>query len=331
MPDNSRVLVAETGRTLLSMGLVARTWGNISARVDEHSFAISPSGLSYESMTEEDVPIYDFAADTWEGSRKPSSEKKIHAAAYELYPEVNFVIHTHQDYATAVGLAGADRLKLTEEEKSLLGNIEVAGYGLPGTGKLKKNVEAALKKGSKVVLMVHHGAVILGDDQEDAINKAKVLEEACKRTVMEAIGAGNAGENQKYTPEKLSDTLLKACSDLVVVSDDNIIHASKTPGIRAELDDIAQMIGPKLRCVANDDAQILKALSLQDAVLVRNVGCVILTEDPDDAKALEMLVKKAAMTRRYTRAVGVKNELTTFDCRLMNIVFKKKYARKKAG
>ena len=36
--------VAETGRLLLERGLVARTWGNFSARLDEAHFAITPSG-----------------------------------------------------------------------------------------------------------------------------------------------------------------------------------------------------------------------------------------------------------------------------------------------
>lgn len=331
MSEESKVLVADTGRILLEKGLVARTWGNISARVDNHSFAISPSGLGYENMQAIDVPVYDFEADTWEGERKPSSEKKIHAAAYRLYQDVNFVIHTHQDYATAVGLVGCDDLKMTEEEKSLIGNIEIAEYGLSGTDKLRKNVEAALKKGSKVVLMAHHGAVILGENQEDAIKKAETLENICRRCVEEVIENARSKAKKAEDTEKLSDTLLAACKDLVVVADDNILYAARTGGITSELDDIAQMLGKKLRAVANDDSQILRALNLQDAILVKNVGCVILTEDPDDAQALLLLVKKAAMTHRYTAALKVKNELSAFECVLMNFVFKKMYAKKKAG
>lgn len=330
MSDNSRALVADTGRELLSMGLVARTWGNISTRVDDSHFAISPSGLGYETMTEDDVPVYDFENDSFEGKRKPSSEKKIHAAAYKLYPDVNFVIHTHQDYATAAGLAGTDNLEMTDEEKALLGNIEVAGYGLPGTGKLKKNVEAAFKNGSRIVLMVHHGAVILGKDKDDAIKKAEVLENVCKRAVDAAIKASGK-RTKEYIPEKIDDKLLTACKNMTVVTDENLYYISRTPGISAELDDIAQMLGQHLRCVANDNSQILKALRYHDAVLVRNVGCVILTEDSDDAEAIRLLVKKAALAKRYTMAMNVKNELNAFDCKLMNVVFKKKYAKKKAG
>ena len=328
MNDNElKQSVADTGRILLEKGLVARTWGNISIRKDATHFAISPSGLGYENMTEEDVPIYDIESETWEGSRKPSSEKKIHGAAYKIFPDVNFVIHTHQDYATAVGLVGTEDLKLTPEEKNLLGDIRVAGYGLPGTKKLKKNVEAAYLKGSKVVLMLHHGAVILGTDRDDAIKKAEALEEVCKRAVLEKIDKPVEGIKK----EELSKEMKAACTDLKVVCDDNLLLAAKNGVIRAELDDIAQMLGGKLRSVKNDDAQILKALNKQDAVLVEGVGCLILTENEGDAEALKLLTKKAAMAKRYTDACGVKANLSAFDCKLMNVVYTLKYSKKKEG
>lgn len=320
-------LVAETGRILLEKGLVARTWGNISARKDDKKFAISPSGLGYENMVAEDVPIYDMETETYEGKRKPSSEKKIHAAAYKNFKDVNFVIHTHQDYATAVGLVGTEALKLTKEEEALLGKIEVAEYGLPGTGKLSSNVEKALVKGSKVVLMVHHGALICGIDRADAIRKAEVLEEVCKRAVEEKIV-----DNKEIKPtEELSPEMKAACKDMLVITDKDLILMGQIGGFKAQLDDMAQMLGSKIHAVENDDIKILNALDRSDAVLVKNVGCLILTEIPDDAKALEILVKKAAMVKRYTMACGVNKHLSSFDCNLMRTVYKMKYSKKKEG
>lgn len=320
-------LVADTGRILSEKGLVARTWGNISVRKDADKFAISPSGLGYDNMQAEDVPIYDAKEETWEGSRKPSSEKKIHAAAYQMFPDVNFVIHTHQDYATAVGICGTKNLNMSKEEEELLGRIEIADYGLPGTGKLKNNVIAAYEKGSKVVLMLHHGAVILGTDKDDAIKKAQVLEEVCKR----AVEAEFTDTLPNVVHSELSVEMKAACKDLVVVSSDNLLFAAAKGGIKAQLDDVAQMLGYKLKTVANDDAKILKALNKQDAVLVKGVGCLIFTENADDAEALKMLTEKAAMTYRYSLNRGVKKTLSQFDCVLMHFVYKKKYSKKKEG
>lgn len=323
----AKQLVAETGRILVEKGLVARTWGNISARIDETKFAISPSGLGYENMQESDVPIYDYQTETYEGSRKPSSEKKVHASAFKLFPEVNFVVHTHQDYATAIGLVGTQNLQMTPEEKELLGNIEIAKYGFPGTDTLKKNVEEAMKKGSKVILMIHHGVVILGEDREDAIKKAEVLEAVCKRTVDEAIKKTTLA----VTKKELSKEMKAACKDMVVVTNDNILYAAANGGIKSQLDDIAMMIGYNLRSVENDDALILKALNKADAILVKGVGCLILTENPEDSEALAMLASKAAMSKRYTDSQKKKIQLSPLDCKLMNLVYKKKYSKQKAG
>ena len=68
-----REQVAETGRLLLEKRLVARTWGNFSARLDETHFVITPSGLGYEQMIADDMVRFCLADETWEGTRKPSS------------------------------------------------------------------------------------------------------------------------------------------------------------------------------------------------------------------------------------------------------------------
>ena len=319
--------VADTGRILLEKELVARTWGNISVRFDEKRFAISPSGLGYENMRADDVPVYDFVAKTWEGSRKPSSEKKVHAAAYRTYPDVQFVIHTHQDYATAVGLVGTDDLKMTDEEREILGPIEVAAYGLPGTKKLCANVEAALKKGAKVVLMKHHGAVILGSDRDDTIRKAEVLEEVCRRAVRGKIDRGDLIS----ATETIDPKLLNASTNMGVFATADVLYMAKQGGFGAQLDDMAQMLGGRIKAVSNQNDAILKALNKSDAVLVKNVGCVILTEQADDVSALKLLIAKAATAKRYTLACNVNPKLSAFDCKLMRTIYKKKYSKQKEG
>lgn len=319
--------VADTGRMLVEKGLVARTWGNISIRRDETSFAISPSGLGYEHMNADDVPVYDYKKDTWEGTRKPSSEKKIHAAAYQIFPDVQCVIHTHQDYATAVGLTGLDNLKMTKEEQELLGEICIAKYGLSSTKMLKKNVEAAFLTGARVVLMVHHGAVILGKDRDEAMKKAECLENVCKRTVEAVLKTCKTPK----TPVRVSKKLRAAYPNLVIVTDGQLRYFAERGGFHAQLDDIAQMNGRKLRAVENKSSAILRAFKKQDAILVKGVGGMILTEDEEDAQALRLLLIKAAMTKRYTQCCSVKKELSGIDCALMHFVYQKKYAKKKKG
>jgi len=322
-----RQLVADTGRELLKKGLVARTWGNISSKIDESHFAISPSGLGYEDMQAIDVPIYDMVNGSYEGSHKPSSEKKIHAAAYEIFKDVNFVVHTHQDYATALSLAGVKELKLSKEDESVLGKVELAEYGLPGTGKLKDNVAKAMNNGSKVILMVHHGALILGNDKDDAIYKAELLEKACMKCINDTL----KNEKSYESKEIIAKEVFELYKNASLISDDNILYCSEMGGIPSLLDDIAQMIGSKLISVDNDKDKIIKALSKHKAILVKGAGCLINTDDEGDKRALEILTKKAALAYRYTRVLGIKTKLSYFDCLLMKAVYSMKYSKKREG
>ena len=92
----AKELVVRAGKQLVESGLIARTWGNVSCRVSDTQFVITPSGRAYETLTPEEIVLVNIADLSYDGDVKPSSEKGIHASAYQLRPEVNFVIHTHQ-------------------------------------------------------------------------------------------------------------------------------------------------------------------------------------------------------------------------------------------
>ena len=119
---------------------------------------------------------------SYEGDIKPSSEKGIHAAAYKLRPDVNFVIHTHQKEASVIGALGFDINSVSKKSAEVVGNdVPLASYGLPGTGKLREGVIAAIKRtDSKAVLMAHHGALCMGVDYDEASRVASELEVRCE-------------------------------------------------------------------------------------------------------------------------------------------------------
>lgn len=186
--------VITAGKRLVESGLIARTWGNVSCRVDDNSFVITPSGRSYETLTPDEIVLVKIDDLSYDGDVKPSSEKGIHAQAYKLRPEINFVIHTHQMNASAISFLGSDINCVPAESRDIIGSdIPVASYGLPGTGKLKKGVTEALERSnSKATIMAHHGAVCLGVDYEDAFKVASELEKVCegylKNTFYNAMG-----------------------------------------------------------------------------------------------------------------------------------------------
>lgn len=177
----AKKIVVEAGKQLVATGLIARTWGNVSCRVSDTEFVITPSGRAYESLTPDDIVTVNLYDLSYDGDIKPSSEKGLHAQCYILRPETNFVIHTHQANASIVSAMGCDINNIEGESKEIVGdNIPVSSYGLPGTGKLREGVVGALKRSdSKAVIMKSHGAVCLGTDYDDAFKVANEVEKIC--------------------------------------------------------------------------------------------------------------------------------------------------------
>lgn len=180
----ARETIITAGLRLLETGLVARTWGNISARISAEEFVITPSGRAYDSLKTEDLVKVRIEDLSYEGTIKPSSEKGVHAAAYTLRQNVDFVIHTHQFYASAV----------CAEEKDLP-FAPCAAYGLPGEQELRDSVAAviALHPEANAFLMAKHGALCLGTDVESAFAEAFRLEENCENVFKEKTHGASAG------------------------------------------------------------------------------------------------------------------------------------------
>lgn len=186
--QEAKELVVEAGKKLLETGLIARTWGNVSARISDTQFVITPSGRAYETLTPDDIVVVNIADCSYDGDIKPSSEKGVHADAYRLRPDENFVIHTHQIKASVVGAAGKN-IDVPEKYSKLFGDcVPVADYGMPSTSKLRKAVETAYADypNSKAILMKQHGAVVTGNSFEEAFEVVSELENLCEEKIQKA-------------------------------------------------------------------------------------------------------------------------------------------------
>ena len=115
----AKELVIKAGKEVVASGLIARTWGNISCRIDDKQFVITPSGRAYEDLTPDEIVLVNIEDLAYDGDVKPSSEKGIHAEAYKLRPEVNFVIHTHQMQASVVSALGFDINAVSEKSAAV--------------------------------------------------------------------------------------------------------------------------------------------------------------------------------------------------------------------
>lgn len=181
--EEGKKAVIEAGHRLLESGLIARTWGNVSAKISDTQFVITPSGRAYDTLTPDDIVVVNIDDCSYEGDIKPSSEKGIHADAYALRSDVNFVIHTHQISASVIGAAGLPIDPVPKAYRDLLGEtVPCAGYGMPSTDKLRKAVkkEYADNPNCKAFLMAHHGAVCLGKDFDETFEIIQALEKACE-------------------------------------------------------------------------------------------------------------------------------------------------------
>src|SRR5262245_52127343 len=83
-------------------GRASYTFGNVSAlHVERAVFAIKPSGVAYETLTAADMVVVDLEGNVVEGSLRPSSDTKTHAALYRAFQGIGGIVHTHSTYATS--------------------------------------------------------------------------------------------------------------------------------------------------------------------------------------------------------------------------------------
>lgn len=184
--NEAKELVVKAGKELIEKGLIARTWGNVSARISDTQFVITPSGRAYEDLTADEIVVVNIDDCSYEGDIKPSSEKGVHAAAYRHHPEVDFVIHTHQKAATIVSITGMDVTNVYDEFKDVLGDlIPTADYAMSTTNSLRKKVESCIVENPSVraIMLMHHGALVMGDNYDHAFALAENLEACCEKVI----------------------------------------------------------------------------------------------------------------------------------------------------
>ncbi len=188
--------IIEGGLRLVKEGLVARTWGNISIRVDETYMLITPSGRTYEDLTLDDIVLVNYHTSKHEGAIKPSSEKELHCEIYRTRKNIHAVIHTHQMNASTVAAAHREVPPILDDMAQIIGpTVRVADYALPSTKKITKKTVRALK-GRNAALMANHGAVCIGRNLEEAFVVCQVLEKACKAFIEAEFLGGAKGINK---------------------------------------------------------------------------------------------------------------------------------------
>ncbi|GBE54796.1 MAG TPA: class II aldolase/adducin family protein [Euryarchaeota archaeon] len=178
--------IIKTARKLSVLGLTTSTWGNVSGRIDEDKFFITPSGIDYDTLQPED--IVEVNSDlSFEGRRKPSTELKLHAEIYRNKKEVKAVVHTHSTFACAFAIAGKSLPPVLEELAQVVGgSVDCTAYTKAGTWELAEKAVKTLGN-KKAVFLANHGTVCVGRSLKEAFKVCVVVERAAEATIFGSI------------------------------------------------------------------------------------------------------------------------------------------------
>jgi L-ribulose-5-phosphate 4-epimerase len=176
--DSLKQQVVDAAQKLVQKGYLMATGGNLSLRVPGvDAFVVTPSNYDYLKMTADDICVLDFGLNVLEGHLKPSVESGMHGAIYQVRPDVNALVHTHQVYVSALSLIKAPIPALFDEQARFLGrSVTIIPYAPSGTGFLKNTVARHVRNNNNAFMMQNHGALVFGHDMERAMHNVEILE-----------------------------------------------------------------------------------------------------------------------------------------------------------
>ncbi len=179
----AKAQIIEAGLKIYQRGLVAANDGNLSVRVGENALWVTPTGVSKGFMTEDMLVKLDLDGNVLAGTRKASSETKMHLRIYQENPDVRAVVHAHPPAATAFAAAGIplDR-PILQEAVVQLGTVPVAPFALPGSQGVADSV-APYCRDYCALLLEYHGAVTWGETMERAYFRLECLEQMANVTL----------------------------------------------------------------------------------------------------------------------------------------------------
>jgi L-fuculose-phosphate aldolase len=179
--------IVRAGARLGRRGLIAAAEGNLSARLDDGSILVTPSGFRKDELEPGDLVVVDPAGSV--GATRvgltPTSDLAIHRAVYAARDDVRAVAHAHLPASMGLTLA-CERPDATAlpETAALLKHLPFVAYGEMGSDELAGRVAAAFTDdvaGLPVaVLLERHGAVAVGDTPDTAVDRLELVEVLCR-------------------------------------------------------------------------------------------------------------------------------------------------------
>lgn len=205
MPDETRIRdeICRVGASLFDRGLTAGSSGNISVRLDDGGWLMTPTNVSLGALDPARLSRLDAAGRLITGDA-PTKEAFLHLSMYGERKDAGAVVHLHSSHATAVSILRDidpnDVLPaLTAYYIMRVGRLPLVPYFAPGDPELAHAVRA-LASTHHAVLLANHGPVVAGTSLANAQYATEELEETAKLFLLL--------QNQALrllTPEQIAD------------------------------------------------------------------------------------------------------------------------------
>ena len=179
----AREALVQHGRSLFARGYSCGTSGNLSVRLDEGGYLMSPTNVSLGRLDPGHLARLDSSGRHLDGPQ-PTKEAWLHFAMYQSRPGDTAVVHLHSTYATALSCLTdrpADDVlpAITPYVVMRVGRVARVPYARPGNAAVADTI-AALAVAHRALLLANHGPVVSGPDLDAAVAASEELEETAK-------------------------------------------------------------------------------------------------------------------------------------------------------
>lgn len=205
MSEETRIRdeICRVGASLFDRGLTAGSTGNVSVRLEDGGWLMTPTNASLGALDPARLSRLDAEGRLISGDA-PTKEAFLHRSMYGERPDAGAVVHLHSSHATAVSiLRDVDPQDvmpaLTAYYIMRVGRLPLVPYFAPGDPDLAHAVRA-LAGQHHAVLLANHGPVVAGKSLADAQYATEELEETAKLFLMLKDQA-----LRTLTPEQVAD------------------------------------------------------------------------------------------------------------------------------
>lgn len=195
--------ICRTGQSLFERGLTSGSTGNISVRLPDGGWLMTPTNVSMGSLDPARLSLFDADGRLVSGDA-PTKEAFLHFSMYGERGDAGAVVHLHSSHATAVSIMDDidpdDVLPpLTAYYVMRVGRLPLVPYFAPGDMKLADAVKSLAGR-HHAMLLANHGPVVAGTNLANAQYAAEELEETAKLFLMLKHHA-----KRILTPEQVDD------------------------------------------------------------------------------------------------------------------------------